>query len=175
MNPELKRYRRQVKRKLRCVGRTRRALLDQLDQDLARYAAEEPLASYSDAVLAIGTPSEVAAELNETLTQKDETRYWRRKWWLRGAAAAVFILMAGCIGFVWKELSTPIVYEQVTIIYEEQPDPEESEQSATETDTTETEETDTTETEETDPTETEETDPTETEETDPTETEETDT
>ena len=119
MNRELKRYRRQVKRKLRCVGRTRRALLDQLDQDLARYAAEEPLASYSDAVLAIGTPSEVAAELNETLTQQDETRYRHRKWWLRGAAAAVFILMAGYIGFLWKELSTPFVYEDVLIIYEE--------------------------------------------------------
>ena len=119
MNRELKRYRRQVRRKLRCVGRTRRALLARLDQDLARYAAEEPLASYSDAVLAIGTPSEVAAELNETLTQQDETRYRHRKWWLRGAAAAVFILMAGCIGFVWKELSTPFVYEDVLIIYEE--------------------------------------------------------
>ena len=118
MNRELKRYRRQVRRKLRCVGRTRRALLARLDQDLARYAAEEPSASYSDAVLAIGTPSEVAAELNETLTQKDETRYWRRKWWLRGAAAAVFILMAGYIGFLWKELSTPFVYEDVLIIYE---------------------------------------------------------
>lgn len=158
MNPELKRYRRQVKQKLRCVGRTKRALLARLDQDLARYAAEEPLASYSDAVLAIGTPSEVAAELNETLTQKDETRYRRRKWWLRGAAAAVFILMAGYIGFLWKDLSTPIVFEQVTIIYEEQPDPVESEQSATETDPAETEETAPTETEETDPTETEETD-----------------
>ena len=158
MNRELKRYRRQVRRKLRCVGRTRRALLARLDQDLARYAAEEPLASYSDAVLAIGTPSEVAAELNETLTQKDETRYRRRKWWLRGAAAAVFILMAGYIGFLWKDLSTPIVFEQVTIIYEEQPDPVESEQSATETDPAETEETAPTETEETDPTETEETD-----------------
>ena len=119
MNRELKRYRRQVKRKLRCVGRTRRALLARLDQDLARYAAEEPLASYSDAVLAIGTPSEVAAELNETLTQQDETRYRHRKWWLRGAAAAVFILMAGYIGFLWKELSTPFVYEDVLIIYEE--------------------------------------------------------
>ena len=119
MNPELKRYRRQVKQKLRCVGRTRRVLLDQLDQDLARYAAEEPSASYSDAVLAIGTPSEVAAELNETLTQQDETRYRHRKWWLRGAAAAVFILMAGYIGFLWKELSTPFVYEDVLIIYEE--------------------------------------------------------
>ena len=70
MNRELKRYRRQVKQKLRCVGRTKRALLARLDQDLARYAAEEPSASYSDAVLAIGTPSEVAAELNETLTEK---------------------------------------------------------------------------------------------------------
>lgn len=119
MNRELKRYRRQVKRKLRCVGRTRRALLARLDQDLARYAAEEPSASYSDAVLAIGTPSEVAAELNETLTQQDETRYRHRKWWLRGAAAAVFILMAGYIGFLWKELSTPFVYEDVLIIYEE--------------------------------------------------------
>ena len=119
MNRELKRYRRQVKQKLRCVGRTRRVLLAQLDQDLARYAAEEPLASYSDAVLAIGTPSEVAAELNETLTQQDETRYRHRKWWLRGAAAAVFILMAGYIGFLWKELSTPFVYEDVLIIYEE--------------------------------------------------------
>ena len=119
MNRELKRYRRQVKQKLRCVGRTRRVLLDQLDQDLARYAAEEPSASYSDAVLAIGTPSEVAAELNETLTQQDETRYRHRKWWLRGAAAAVFILMAGYIGFLWKELSTPFVYEDVLIIYEE--------------------------------------------------------
>ncbi len=119
MNRELKRYRRQVRRKLRCVGRTRRALLARLDQDLARYAAEEPLASYSDAVLAIGTPSEVAAELNETLTQQDETRYRHRKWWLRGAAAAVFILMAGYIGFLWKELSTPFVYEDVLIIYEE--------------------------------------------------------
>ena len=119
MNRELKRYRRQVRRKLRCVGRTRRALLARLDQDLARYAAEEPSASYSDAVLAIGTPSEVAAELNETLTQQDETRYRHRKWWLRGAAAAVFILMAGYIGFLWKELSTPFVYEDVLIIYEE--------------------------------------------------------
>ena len=119
MNPELKRYRRQVKQKLRCVGRTKRALLARLDQDLARYAAEEPSASYSDAVLAIGTPSEVAAELNETLTQQDETRYRHRKWWLRGAAAAVFILMAGYIGFLWKELSTPFVYEDVLIIYEE--------------------------------------------------------
>ena len=119
MNRELKRYRRQVRRKLRCVGRTRRALLAGLDQDLARYAAEEPSASYSDAVLAIGTPSEVAAELNETLTQQDETRYRHRKWWLRGAAAAVFILMAGYIGFLWKELSTPFVYEDVLIIYEE--------------------------------------------------------
>lgn len=150
MNRALKKYRRHVKRRLRCVGRTRRTLLGRLDQDLARYAEEEPSASYSDAVLAIGTPSEAAAELNETLTQQDETRYRHRKWWLRGAAAAVFILMAGCIGFVWKELSTPIVYEQVLVIYEEQPDPVESEQSATETDPTETEETDPTETEETD-------------------------
>ena len=122
MNRALKKYRRHVKRRLRCVGQTKRALLEQLDRDLARYAEEEPSASYSDAVLAIGAPMEVAAKLNETLTEQDEARYRHRKWWLRGAAAVVFILMAGYIGFLWKELSTPIVFEDELVIYEENPE-----------------------------------------------------
>ena len=150
MNPELKRYRRHIKQRLHCVGYTRRKLLEELDRDLARFAAEEPSASYADAARAVGAPEELAAAMNKTLTEYDIVRFQRRKWLLRGAVVVAFVMMVGYVYYLWKCVTTPIVYDQVTVIYAEQPDPEESEQSATETDTTETEETDPTETEETD-------------------------
>ena len=126
MNRALKKYRRQVKQRLRCVGQARQTLLDELDRDLARFAAEEPSATYADAAKAFGAPEKLAAVMNKTLTQADETRYQRRTWLLRGAVALLLILMGVYIYYLLNYGTyTVIEDDDITVIYETGPAPDE--------------------------------------------------
>ena len=124
MNRALKKYRRQVKQRLRCVGQARQTLLDELDRDLARFAAEEPTATYADAAKAFGAPEKLAAVMNKTLTQADETRYQRRTWLLRGAVALLLVLMGLYIYYLLNYGTyTVIEDDDITVIYETGPGP----------------------------------------------------
>ena len=79
MNHDFIRYRRSVKRQLRCTGKTRSSLLHRLQSMLDSFLDEYPAATTEDLKTAFGSPEAMASLLCENLTEADRRSFRRRQ------------------------------------------------------------------------------------------------
>lgn len=118
----VKKYRRQVRRQLRCFGKKKRTLLQKLDGSLALIETDDEMPTWDDLIQALGSPEEMALSLSSELTDKDRKKYRRILFSLRFVCIA---LIAALVIFAYLHiriaLEMPIVFEDTIIIYEAPP------------------------------------------------------
>lgn len=118
----VKKYRRQVRRQLRCFGKKKRTLLQKLDGSLALIETDDEMPTWDDLIQALGSPEEMALSLSSELTDKDRKKYRRILFSLRFVCIA---LIAALVIFAYLHikiaLAMPFVFEDTIIIYEAPP------------------------------------------------------
>ena len=118
----VKKYRRQVRRQLRCFGKKKRTLLQKLDGSLALIETDDEMPTWDDLIQALGSPEEMALSLSSELTDKDRKKYRRILFSLRFVCIA---LIAALVIFAYLYIKIaqemPIVFEDTIIIYEAPP------------------------------------------------------
>ena len=118
----VKKYRRQVRRQLRCFGKKKRTLLQKLDGSLALIETDDEMPTWDDLIQALGSPEEMALSLSSELTDKDRKKYRRILFSLRFVYIA---LIAALVIFAYLHikiaLAMPFVFEDTIIIYEAPP------------------------------------------------------
>lgn len=103
MNHDLIRYRRAVKRQLRCTGKTRRTLLYRLQSMLDSFLDDHPAATAEDLKTAFGPPESMASLLCENLTETDRRSFRRRQLFIyvsAGIMSAVLLIFSVYVFFV---------------------------------------------------------------------------
>lgn len=93
MNRELIRYRRAVKRQLRCTGKTRRTILHRFQSMLDSFLDEHPVATAEDLITAFGPPEAMASLLCEDLTEADRRSYYRKQQLIRITGGILIVLL----------------------------------------------------------------------------------
>ena len=118
----VKKYRRQVRRQLRCFGKKKHTLLQKLDGSLALIETDDEMPTWDDLIQALGSPEEMALSLSSELTDKDRKKYRRILFSLRFVCIA---LIAALVIFAYLHikiaLAMPFVFEDTIIIYEAPP------------------------------------------------------
>lgn len=107
MNKDTARYRRALKKQLRCGASVRRQILTRFDDSLARFEEEFPSPTYAQLETAFGPPLEMAAVMMEGISDRETQKYAIRKKLIRifaGIAAALFIAFSMYV-FFEKEFS----------------------------------------------------------------------
>lgn len=107
MNKDTARYRRALKKQLRCGASARRQILTRFDDSLARFEEEFPSPTYAQLETAFGPPLEMAAVMMEDVSDRETQKYAIRKKLIRifaGIAAALFIAFSMYV-FFEKEFS----------------------------------------------------------------------
>ena len=108
----VKKYRRQVRRQLRCFGKKKRTLLQKLDGSLALIETDDEMPTWDDLIQALGSPEEMALSLSSELTDKDRKKYRRILFSLRFVCIA---LIAALVIFAYLHikiaLEMPFVFE----------------------------------------------------------------
>ena len=107
MNKDTARYRRALKKQLRCGASARRQILTRFDDSLARFEEEFPSPTYVQLETAFGPPLEMAAVMMEDVSDRETQKYAIRKKLIRifaGIAAALFIAFSMYV-FFEKEFS----------------------------------------------------------------------
>lgn len=107
MNKDTARYRRTLKKQLRCGASVRRQILTRFDDSLARFEEEYPSPTYAQLETAFGPPPEMAAVMMEGVSGREAKKYAIRKKLIRifaGIAAALFIAFSMYV-FFEKEFS----------------------------------------------------------------------
>jgi len=110
MNRELIRYRRAVKRQLRCTGKTRRTLLHRLQSMLDSFLDEHPAATPEDLKTAFGPPEAMASLLCENLTETDRRSYNRKHRLIRIIAGSLIVLMLLFSFYVFFLKQAPMIF-----------------------------------------------------------------
>ncbi len=109
MNKDIIRYRRELRRELRCGFSSKRKLLAEFTCSLADFSQEQPNPTYQQLLGAFGPPKEMAAVLMETLSESELTKYSIAKKFIRilaGIAVALFIAFTVYVFY----------FQQVTVI-----------------------------------------------------------
>lgn len=107
MNKDTARYRRALKKQLRCGASVRRQILTRFDDSLVHFEEEFPSPTYAQLETAFGPPPEMAAVMMEGISDRETQKYAIRKKLIRifaGIAAALFIAFSMYV-FFEKEFS----------------------------------------------------------------------
>lgn len=102
-------YRRLLKKELRCPHQIKKRLLGKFDTALDSYLADSPTLDAKSLVAAFGPPQEMAQILMQEMCPKDLSRYRMSKWIAR---IAVLLIVFGWIAFtihVYFQKELPIV------------------------------------------------------------------
>lgn len=113
MNKDTARYRRALKKQLRCGASVRRQILTRFDDSLVHFEEEFPSPTYAQLETAFGPPPEMAAVLMEGISDRETQKYAIRKKLIRifaGIAAALFIAFTIYVYF-FKDI-TYISYDE---------------------------------------------------------------
>lgn len=70
-NKELRRYYRQIKSWLPCVGKLKRDAIRELKESVSRYLEENPFAAFSDIQNRFGTPQQIAALYTDEMSTNE--------------------------------------------------------------------------------------------------------
>lgn len=97
MNQAVQKYRKQVLRAMRCPGKKKKAIMENLDSLLMSFQQEEPNADDAKVLEAFGTPAELAQILCEGYSEKEQ-KNWRRRRWI--GLLIILVVCAGLISFL---------------------------------------------------------------------------
>lgn len=116
MTNALTRYKKAMKKNLRCCGSTKARLLERFDHTLAPFLAECPAPDEAALCAAFGPPESMAALLMAGMSVDEVMRY-RRKSLIRYIAAGLLaVLFLGLTVYVYFIKQIPIVVKDEIII-----------------------------------------------------------
>lgn len=115
MYNDILRYRRSLKKQLRCGPLARKKLLDRFGGSLAPFLEENPAPGYEQLVSAFGPPEEMAAILMESVSAKEQARYQTGRKLIQILAVLVAVLFLAFVLYVFfvKEYSVIKMYDTV--------------------------------------------------------------
>lgn len=115
MYNDILRYRRSLKKQLRCGPLTRKKLLDRFGGSLAPFLEENPAPGYEQLVSAFGPPEEMAAVLMESVSAKEQARYQTGRKLIQILAVLVAVLFLAFVLYVFfvKEFSIIEVHDEL--------------------------------------------------------------
>lgn len=107
MTKEAKVYMRDVRRRLHCVGFTRKSLLLQFSAMINTYLEDCENPTIEDLNSAFGSPEEMATQLMKDVPPKEYQRYITIRNWGCGLAAvfAIMFFVFSVYTFIWKEVN----------------------------------------------------------------------
>ena len=123
MTNALTQYKKELKKHLRCCGRTKARLLERFDRTLSPFLKECSTPSKEALYAAFGPPVGMAGLLMSEITQEEADHCRRQTWTKRitaGILAALFLAFTAYIYF-YKEI--PSIDDDEVIIIHEVPDP----------------------------------------------------
>ena len=101
MYNDILRYRRSLKKQLRCGPLARKKLLDRFGGSLAPFLEENPAPGYEQLVSAFGPPEEMAAVLMESVSAKEQARYQTGRKLIQILAVLVAVLFLAFVLYVF--------------------------------------------------------------------------
>lgn len=109
MNHSAQKYKRKLRKKLKCTNAARERVLNSFDSTLEGYLGDNPNASLADLCNAFGAPEDMASVLMEQVSPEEVATYHRRKLCVCviGVLLAVALIVMAFVVFFWKE--KPIV------------------------------------------------------------------
>lgn len=102
----ISRYKKAVKKNLRCTRNTQKQLLKKFEITWSTFLEDNPTPSMDELCTAFGSPKEMASVLMEEVTPEEIVRYRRRKFFLWGIFGCVLVLV-----LVWGILLAVEVYK----------------------------------------------------------------
>lgn len=123
MTDPVKRYKRALKRDLRCFGSTRETLLQKFELSLSDFLEDVPSPDLDELYAAFGPPKEMADLLMAEIPPDGSARYHRGIIHLRiiaGILASIFLAGAVYIYF-FKEQT--VAYDNEIVVEDEHPSP----------------------------------------------------
>lgn len=119
---DITRFRREVKRQLRCTRKLKSDLMQELDGMLSLIKQDNDNANREELVRALGTPDELAVSLMSKETAEERRKYRNKMLFIRIMAGVFIILLIVYVILAAKVVSeTPIKSVDTIIIYEEAP------------------------------------------------------
>ena len=106
----ISRYKKALKKNLRCTRNTQNQLLKKFESTWSTFLVDNPTPSMDELCTAFGSPKEMASVLMEEVTPEETARHRRRKFFLWGIFGCVLALV-----LVWGIL---VVVESCEIIAE---------------------------------------------------------
>ena len=109
------RYRRELRSQLRCVGKTRRALMQQFDTSLDSFLQDHPDTTAAELYAAFGDPEIMAQTIMSQVSQEEKDRFRRRRILATciAALAVTALLVLTVYVFGIKQFSNIDVYDEV--------------------------------------------------------------
>lgn len=105
LDHEIKRFVKEIKRKLCCTSETKTKLTDGIVQEILERYAEQDGFSYDSLLEDFGSPDDIATELQDSI-DPEEVKFVKKRKKVIGVVIGVFIVIAlvvlGC--FTWKLL-----------------------------------------------------------------------
>ena len=115
MYNDILRYRRSLKKQLRCGPLARKKLLDRFGGSLAPFLEENPAPGYEQLVSAFGPPEEMATILMESVSAKEQARYQTGRKLIQILAVLVAVLFLAFVLYVFfvKEFTIIEVHDEL--------------------------------------------------------------
>ena len=102
----ISKYKKALKKNLRCTRNTQKQLLKKFEITWSTFLEDNPTPSMDELCTAFGSPKEMASVLMEEVTPEEIVRYRRRKFFLWGIFGCVLALV-----LVWGILLAVEVYK----------------------------------------------------------------
>ena len=115
MNKDVARYRRILKRNLRCCRAKRKELMEQFDCVLDTFLEECPMPEYIQLLEAFGPPEEMASIMIGYVSEDEEKNYERVKSLWKYLKIALIVLLAAISLYIFlvKEYTIIEIYDEL--------------------------------------------------------------
>ncbi|MGM9641055.1 MAG: hypothetical protein ACI3V3_06780 [Faecousia sp.] len=119
METSIKKYRRSLRRRLRCRRSTKALLMERFSDYQSRVLEEYPEPTTEQLVQAFGPPEAMARELMEEVPPQEQTKYRRNRIVCRICVGVLAVLLILLVAYGYYQKSIPVeVNDTITIIDE---------------------------------------------------------